>query len=187
MRGTQLSRAHMSLELGRLLRVHKRPTWAPDDMTAFAGDYVAIIDDVSAEQVTQAVTVYLKSPAKFFPKPGELRTLAREQRGLDAPGADPDTFATWMSRGYCDKDGHLAPCPACGRAWQAHPRVTLVHSHVRHREAQLPCVGCCDSLSCLGTYSIPPKCPPVAVTVGELWEPPEGWTSDLRRLPEATR
>ncbi len=187
MRGTPLSRAQMSLELGRLLRVHKRPSWAPDDMTAFAGDYVAIIDDVSAEQVTQGVTAYLKSPAKFFPKPGELRAIAREQRGLDVPGTDPDTYADWMSRGYTDKNDQLAPCPACGRAWQAHPRVTLVHDHARHREARLPCIGCCDSMSCLGTYSVPQQCAPAAVTVGELWSAPEGWTSELRRMQEARR
>jgi len=186
MRGTTLSKAHMMLELGRLLRVHKRPAWAPDDINAFAGDYVAICDDVSAEQMTQAVTSYLRSAARFFPKPGELRVLAREQRGLDVPGADPDTFDLWLSRGYTDAKGNLAPCPACGRAWQAHPRMALVHNHGKHREAGLPCIGACDEPRCLGTYSAPPKSEPAAVTHGELWYPPEGWTSDLRRIPETT-
>jgi len=179
MRGTQLSRAYMMLELARLLRVHKRPAWAPDDIQAFAGDYVAICDDVSAEQMTQAVTSYLKSSARFFPKPGELRVLARDQRGLDIPGADPESFDEWMRRGCEDQHGRFSPCPACGRAWQAQPRVTLVHDHARHRAAGLPCIGSCDEPTCLGTYAVPQRCAPTAVSAGEVWVAPGSWTSDL--------
>lgn len=184
MRGTQLAPVSVLRELSRLLDVYSRPKhWPPDD-EAVARKWADIMADVSTEQLAQGVTLYLREDHNFMPRPGTLRVLALKQRGVELPGADPDTFDPWMSRGYMDQAGNLASCPACGRAWQAHPRVTIVHNHARHREARLPCVGCCDSLKCLGTYSMPPKCPPVAVTSGELWEPPEGWTSDLRRLSQ---
>jgi len=183
-RGTQLSRAHMMLELGRLLRVHKRPAWAPDDAQAFAGDYVEICADVSSEQMTQAVTVYLRSPARFFPKPGELRAIAKEQPGLGTMGVDPGSFEDWQKRGWIDEKGRLSPCPICGRAWQAHPRMTLVHDHAKHRAARVPCEVACDEMGCVGTYNAPPKCAPEAVSDGELWVPPEGWSSDLRKIQE---
>lgn len=182
MRGTPLARAHMMLELGRLMRVHKRPAWAPENTEAFAGDYIAICDDVSAEQMTQAVTAYLRSAARFFPKPGELRAIAREQPGLDMAGADPDTFDAWLSRGASDAAGGLTPCPVCGRAWQAHPRVTLVHNHAKHRAARVRCLDSCDEMGCIGTYGVPPQSAPVAVSEGELWAPPENWSSSLRDM-----
>lgn len=183
MRGTRLAKAQMMLELDRLLRIYKRPAWAPDDMQAFAGDYIAICDDVSAEQMTQGVTAYLKSPARFFPKPGELRAIAREQRGLQPDEADPDSYNDWVARGFCDpKTSRFQPCPACGRAWQGHPRVTIVHKHARHRELGLPCHFACDEPQCLGTYAVPQKVAPAALSEGEVWVAPEGWTNGLGRM-----
>lgn len=187
MRGTAIAPVQVLRELSRLLDVYSRPKhWPPED-ESIARSWAEILGDVSVEQLAQAVSLYVREDHQFMPRPGSLRVLALKQRGVDVPGADPDTFDLWLGRGYEDATGRLSPCPACGRAWQAHPRVTLVHDHARHREAGLPCVGSCDSQACLGTYSEPQKCPPEAMSTGEVWVAPAGWSSDLRRLPERTR
>lgn len=170
MKGSQLGSAHVMMELSRLLRVFKRPAHAPDDLAAFASDYIEVCADVSAEQFTQGVNEYLKSAARFFPKPGELRAQAKAQPGLNA-GVPLDEFESWMQRGFRDHvDGTLSPCPACGRAWQWHPRLKIVHDHARHRALSLPCVGACDRVECLGPSRI--EGAPHRQSAGELWDPP---------------
>ncbi len=152
MRGTQLSRAHVMAELGRLLRVFKRPAHASEDLAQLAGDYAEICGDVSEQQFTQAVSEYLKSEARFFPKPGELRGLAKQQRGIVPLGAaDPGSFDEWLRAGYrIRRDGPLTPCPACSRFWEDRGRMKLIHDHARHATLGLPCVGHCDDPMCIG-------------------------------------
>ncbi len=184
LRGTTLTPFAALRDIARLLEVFNRPKQWPADNESVARMFVEICGDVSAEQFAQGVTAWVRGDHRFPPTPGQLRAIAHEQRGLDVPGADPESWESWTRRGWCDARGALAPCPVCGRAWQAHPRVTLVHDHAKHRAVGLPCELACDEMGCLGTYNAPPTCPPVAVSAGELWVPPDDWSSDLRKMQD---
>lgn len=158
MRGSPIGPATMLRELARLLEVFSRPKQYPADDGDLAKMFAGVCADVSCEQVTQAVNVYLRGAHRFFPKPGELRGLALEQPGLRLmePGGVGGYWA-W-ERGekprhelpYHDQNGHLQPCPACDRAWATYPRLKLIHDHARHKAQGLPCIGYCDVETCIG-------------------------------------
>src|SRR3989442_14646843 len=86
-------------ELARLEAVHRRPEHYPADNAALARQFVELCADVSAEAFTAAVTAYLQSPARYFPKPGEIRALAREQPRRAALVA-ARAFRALRRRGY---------------------------------------------------------------------------------------
>lgn len=180
MRGSLLTPAAAMAELERLLRVYARPTHAPADPIEFARTYVeACSRDVSSEQFTQAVTEYLRTDARFFPKPGELRAFALKQPGRQD---HPTSMASWLRAGMSDLTGKLLPCPVCNRAWQWSPRLHVVHHHLEHRRAGEACVGRCDEPRCLGAgvYVGPPK----RESEGAVWEPPSaGMLRDDVPLP----
>lgn len=167
MRGTALTAVGVMAQLERLLKVYARPGHAPADPIVFAQTYVEACGDVSAEQFQQAVTEYMRTDGRFFPKPGELRAFAVKQPGFQA---SPTSMASWLRAGMSDPTGKLLPCPVCNRAWQWSPRLIIVHNHVEHRRVGEPCVGHCDEPRCLGSGLIHE--PPVRESEGALWEPP---------------
>lgn len=170
----------MMRELARLLEVFPRPRyWAADD-EAVARRWCEIFDGVAEEQLVAAVTVYRKGDHSFMPKAGQLRTLASKQpRYHGGSGGSREDLATWNRRGFRDASGDPAACPVCGRAWQAHPRVTIVHDHAKHRAANAPCEIACDEPKCVGTSSMPQRSEPVRLGPGELWYAP----TDVAPLP----
>ncbi len=162
MRGTPLVPMIALRELGRLLDVHRRPAHYPTDDEQLARLFVEHCGDISAEQFTQAVTAYLKSDARFFPKPGELRALAERQPGATAFRDDAVAQYWCWERGdrpfsapYQDTEGHFAPCPACGRGISEYGRIRLVHEHHQHRALGLPCIGYCNEPNCAGPGKAP--------------------------------
>jgi len=186
-RGTQLAPVMILRELSRLLDVYSRPKhWPPDDETV-ARNWADIMGDVSSEQLAQGVTLYLREDHQFMPRPGTLRVLSLKQPGVNNNGdIEPGSYEAWVARGYQDpKTGRFQPCPACNRAWQAHPRITIVHDHSRHRALQIPCSFSCDSIRCLGTYGTQPLIPPVALSDGEVWIPPTTWKDTLGERAKA--
>lgn len=162
----------------RLLEVYARPKNWPADDAEVARRWANLLDGVTEEQLGAAVTAYLRGDHNFMPKPGQLRAIALRQGRRDA-AHDPSGFEAWRARGYANPAGALMPCPVCGRAFQAHPRVAVVHDHDQHVAVGVACTGCCDDPTCLGTYSCPPTEPPAALSAGAVWQPPHGWTSDL--------
>lgn len=183
MKTTSVAPVLVMREISRLLAIYARPKYWPTSDEEVARRWAEIFDGISDGQLARAVSLYLGGDHSFMPKPGQLRALAQRQPRVENPD-DADSFQAWLSRGYMDVHGALAPCPACGRAWQAHPRVTLVHDHSQHRALGLSCIGTCDELACLGTYEVPPTCAPARVSPGELWSAPAGWSSTLRAIHE---
>jgi hypothetical protein len=176
-------------ELTRMLALYARPKyWAASDEEV-AKLWADVLEGITEAQLVAAVTLYIRGDHRFLCTAGQMRSLAMKQpNGITLAGSNGDTFDAWHHRGGADAIGRLSPCPACGRAWQAHPRVTLVHDHSQHRAAGVACVGCCDEPACLGTYQVPPKlgagAEPGRLSAGTLWLAPEGWRSDLRASQE---
>lgn len=172
MKGTPLAAARVMSELERLLRVYARPGHAPSDPIAFAQTYVEACTDVSAEQFVQAVSEYLRTDARFFPKPGELRVFALKQPGFQV-GPERGSVDAWLRAGCVDAAGKLIPCPCCNRAFQWSPRLKVVHNHGEHRRAGEPCIGACDEPRCLGAGLYhPSNGRPARESEGAVWEPP---------------
>ncbi len=169
MKGAPLTKAHVMEQLGRLLKVFKRPAHASDDLVAFAADYAEVCADISSEQFARGVSEYLRTDARFFPKPGELRAFALKQPGLQ-DGAERGSLAAWLRAGCADPSGKLLPCPICNRAWQWSSRLAVIHNHVEHRRAGEPCIGKCDEPRCLGAGLYHGT--PVRESEGAVWEPP---------------
>jgi hypothetical protein len=138
MKGTPLTRTDVLDAFERLLHVYRRPAQAPDDLTRFADDYMAVCHDVSIEQFRQAVQRYLESTARWFPKPGELRALALQQPRASplAGGSAEEQLQAWVRSDWS------APCPVCGVRIET-PRTP--HDHARHVALGASCHGRCDA------------------------------------------
>jgi hypothetical protein len=168
-RGTPPTPATVLREIGRLLDVYQRPRHMPTDDLELAKRFVEICNDVSIEQFTQAVSVYVREDHSYFPKPGTIRALAIQQPGLMLHGAG-GSVSDWLRAGSVDRAGKLVPCPCCNRAWQWSPRLRVVHNHAVHRSNEEPCVGHCDEPSHLGAGL--QHGDPVRQSAGALWTPP---------------
>lgn len=110
-----LNREHVLAELSRLLRVHKRPEHAPEDLREFATDYAQICGELTAAQFTGAVDAYLRSAGRWFPKPGELLALGRQVARGSGPGSGlQGQYDEWEKNSWQDPvTGKWAPCPVC--------------------------------------------------------------------------
>lgn len=117
-----LERSHVSAQLARLLRVFKKPEQAPVDDVEFATDYAQLCGDLTPEQFAGAVDAYLRSGAKWFPKPGELLGLGRAiARGPNGVSGLAGEYAEWERAGWQDPvTGRWSPCPVCGAEMGAH-------------------------------------------------------------------
>jgi len=159
-------------EIARLLAVFARPKYWPATDEEVARRWTEVFDGLAEEQLVAAVTQFIRGDHSFIPKPGQLRAIAQKLPRYSAGGSTADDFQQWWDRGFRDPSGALAPCPLCGRAWQWHPRLTLVHDHAKHRELKVPCLMACDNPKCIGIYGVPQKCAPTAESAGELWIAP---------------
>lgn len=122
-----LHREHVLAEISRLLRVHKRPDHAPEDLREFATDYAQICGELTAAQFTGAVDAYLKSAGRWFPKPGELLALGKQvARGAGAAAGLQGQYDEWEKNAWQDPVTlKWAPCPVCDARMQWHPvRIT---------------------------------------------------------------
>ena len=134
-------------ELGRLLEIYRRPDHFPADVEEMARRYVSVCADVSPDQFSLAVTTYLRSPAKFFPKPGELRELAlRERRVFGSAGTLEERYEAWEKAWAEAPLGHPIPCPVCGSidGWAMQPptvRRFVWHDAGKHAAARVGFTG----------------------------------------------
>jgi len=149
-----LSREHVATELGRLLRVHKRPQHAPDDPRDFAIDYAQICAELTTAQFTGAVDAYLKSDGRFFPKPGELLALGKAiARAPGTSGTLEGQYFEWERNAWHDPvTNRVAPCPVCQEYLKWHvvrinadgtivERQMVLHNGVLHQTARVPFTG----------------------------------------------
>lgn len=169
MRSASIAPIVVMREITRLLAVFSRPKYWPATDEEVARRWAEVFDGLAEEQLVGAVTLYVRGDHSFVCKPGQLRAIAQKLPRYGSSGSTADDYQQWQERGYCHASGALAPCPICGRAWQWHPRLTLVHDHAKHRAANVPCVLSCDQPKCIGTYGVPQKCAPTAESAGELW------------------
>lgn len=62
--------------LGKALVIYSVPDRTPQEWATWWRVYHDVLGDVPRRAVAQAVDQWIRSPAGFFPKPGELRDLA---------------------------------------------------------------------------------------------------------------
>lgn len=117
-----LNKPYISEALDRLAALYKPPT---ANLEALASAWEAALRGATADQIRAGVEAYIRSDARFFPKPGQIRTLgiAGTARVVAAKEAakDPD-----------------APCATCGAVPGPVPgsqRWNTLHDHEQHLRA----------------------------------------------------
>lgn len=146
-----LNREHVLAEISRLLRVHKRPEHAPEDLREFATDYAQICGELTTGQFTGAVDAYLKSNGRWFPKPGELLALGKMvARGAGAAAGLQGQYDEWEKNAWQDPvTGRWTPCPVCEARMQPTTvritaqgehieRLMILHNAALHWKAEVP-------------------------------------------------
>ena len=131
--------------LERLLMVYSRHKSAPESPHDFAKLYHDICGDLSREAFEQAIEAYLKSDARYFPKPGELCTLARQVPPVVSSngGGLEIRYRAWERNGMADGE----PCPVCAAKLEPHlVRITpegyrVERSYVAHDRHQHMAMG----------------------------------------------
>lgn len=144
----KLTLIYAMLGLTKLDQTYQRPKTAAEDDEAFAAPFAEVCRNLTVEEFNAAITAYLASPARYYPRPGELLSLALRARS-GGQGAGPDR--SWMgsselARGHAQwvRDGEVGPCPVCGSvAAPTHEggRVMVLHDDQRHREAHVGYAG----------------------------------------------
>jgi hypothetical protein len=116
---TGLNVSTLAPELARLAEVHATQKHWPKESAALARMFLTPMltpPAPSAEQVTQAVTVYLASEERFFPKPGSLKALALRQRVATAYAIASESLED-RYKAWDFSDAAMAgktACPVCG-------------------------------------------------------------------------
>jgi hypothetical protein len=127
--------------LEKLGDVHTSPAATEEDVTRLAETWLEVLGDLPLTSINRAVTVYLKSEKRFFPKPGEIRALARQYL---EPGVETlaDRHAAWLRNGMSDRlGGRHTPCPVCGAELAFYRRFEMRHDQQRHYEAGVGYAG----------------------------------------------
>lgn len=115
---------------------YKRPQ-LPQMVSDLAQAYYAILKDLDAEDVAAAFTQAIKNGVRWWPKPGELRSLALEHRrgrSRDTRTGLQKAYSDWEAAGM-QVEGKLAPCPVCDSMPTTEGRLVTTHDRQRHREA----------------------------------------------------
>lgn len=104
--------------------------------------------EIKPEELRQAVSSYVKRGGRYFPRPGDLMDIVRDQRTQQG-GKPGDLYATYMAW----EQNHEGPCPVCGAVVQlvtasqrgdvsAGPdRLGMHHDWRIHRDKRVPHVG----------------------------------------------
>lgn len=139
--------AEIAVGLRALGSVYRMPDEKPE---AIAKTWLRVLDDLEASAFDAGVEAYLRSAARYWPRPGEIRQLAlregREQ-GVTVLRTPEGAYWAWER-----EKGDGAPCPvcesvvaclACGdpHCRQNHGRWGVLHDHQRHLEAGIPYTG----------------------------------------------
>lgn len=123
-----LNKPYIVEALDRLAVLYKPQT---SDLAALASAWEVALRGATPEQIRAGVEAYIRSDARFFPKPGQIRTLgiAGTARVVAAKEAaeDPD-----------------APCPICDAVPGPIPgsaRWNTLHDHEKHLRAGIGYAG----------------------------------------------
>jgi len=136
-----------------------RPEGSEDDLV---GLWRHVLDGVDGDALREAVSRYLRSDSRFFPKPGQIRTMCLEI-AAESYGERQERPRSWNSL----QEG---PCPVCGASlrlagdpnnsgeevfdvrsgkWRKRRdgdhepplRFRVIHNGHAHRAAGIPAVG----------------------------------------------
>lgn len=105
---TRVTAMDVQSQLKRLVSAGYR---APNngDLEHTAAVWVKVLEGIEAHEFRQAVERYLRSDARYFPRPGHIRNVALEGR---ANGNAPlHTLEAQYLRWEASQEG---PCPVCG-------------------------------------------------------------------------
>jgi hypothetical protein len=133
--------------LGRLLEVYPRPRHYPEDTEAIAKIWQREIGDLDVEVWRAGVSGYCKGSGRYFPTPGEIRSVGQ---GV----AHPSVVAAGLAGAYAEWEvawgeaplGKPIPCPVCGAidGWSMSPPTTrriVYHAAEQHAAAGVPFTG----------------------------------------------
>jgi len=138
----KLTLVNVMTALEHLLKVYTQPKCAPESPHDFAKLYYDVCRDLPREAFEYAIDAYLKTDARYFPKPGELCALAKQfvpTRSFNGGGLVTKYWA-WEGNGKADGE----PCPVCDAKLEPHlKRVTpdgykverVYVEHDRHQHA----------------------------------------------------
>ena len=132
------TRGDVSAALDRLATVYHAPKGIS---LATLGDvWFQSLHDLAAPDLRTAVDTYLRSAARFFPKPGEIRSLLPRRNGDEHDGTLLGRYRFWQ---FGSGVGDGEPCPVCGSvlAQTESGRLAMHHDHQRHVEAGIGYVG----------------------------------------------
>lgn len=121
-------------QMARLNAIYPRPRWAPHEPAAFAMTFHEVLGHLTVVQLTTAVTDYLRSPARYYPRPGELLEFVK-RIDVAAVGGLEGQYWAW------ERNGWSGPCPVCGSTVERTGRAFVLHDPQRHREAGIGYVG----------------------------------------------
>jgi hypothetical protein len=132
-----IGRQDVATALDRLATVYAAPKVA---LPTLGDVWVRALTGVEPRELHAAVDRYLQSPARFFPKPGELRALIPRHNGDEHDGSLEGRSRAWQ---YGSAVGDGEPCPVCGStlAQDATGRLVVLHDHQQHVEAAVGYVG----------------------------------------------
>ena len=133
-----LSKQDVGTALDRLAQVYRVPQGT--SLPTLGDVWVRALADVERQAFLAAVDTYLRSPARFFPKPGELRALIPRQMGESHDGTLLGRYRAWQ---FGSGLGDGEPCPVCNSVLSQidSGRLALHHDHQRHVEAGVGYVG----------------------------------------------
>ena len=135
------------LGLERMLELYPRPKVAPAETIDFAKVWLRELGDLDIEVWRAGVSGYCKTSARYFPTPGEIRTIGQNvahpsvtEAGL--AGACAAWERTWAEAPL----GKPIPCPVCGAVdgWSMNPPTTrriVYHDADKHAAAGVPFPG----------------------------------------------
>lgn len=132
-------------EVRRLQQAYSLPRGA--DPEAMAEAWAEALHGVSLDELTEAVTVYLRDGGRYWPPPAEIRRIALDRR-RDRSDAVPTDLHARFKRW---KDAE-EPCPVCGAVLQtlgshwgvpktAAKRIGVIHDRALHQQAGVPHFG----------------------------------------------
>lgn len=134
---TRLARSDVAAVLDRLATVYRPP--AGTSLPLLGDVWVRALAGIGPAELADAVDAYLRSPARFFPKPGEIRALIPRQAGAQDDGTLAGRYRTWQ---YGSGVGDGAPCPVCGSTLETTTRGwAVLHDHQRHYESAIGYAG----------------------------------------------
>ena len=95
-------------EIRRLAVAYGKP---PEAEAELVGLWRHVLEDVPLSAVQEAVSRYVKSDARYFPRAGMIRTLARQVDGEHIGPREAGSSSDWNAT----QEG---PCPVCGAVLQ---------------------------------------------------------------------